>query len=61
MPSGESLVRQFLYGQRFFESNFGERCKTFWLPDTFGYSKSHVSLYPCGVKEGRHEGGMRGG
>ncbi|MCJ1445098.1 MAG: Alpha-mannosidase 2C1 [Stictis urceolatum] len=38
MPSGESLVRQFLYGQRFFESHFGERCKTFWLPDTFGYS-----------------------
>ncbi|PSR82166.1 glycosyl hydrolase family 38 domain-containing protein [Coniella lustricola] len=38
MPSGESLVRQFVYGQRFFESNFGERCKTFWLPDTFGYS-----------------------
>ncbi|KAI2629734.1 glycoside hydrolase family 38 protein [Hypoxylon sp. NC1633] len=38
MPSGESLVRQFLYGQRFFQSNFGERCRTFWLPDTFGYS-----------------------
>lgn len=38
MPSGESLVRQFIYGQRFFESNFGERCQTFWLPDTFGYS-----------------------
>lgn len=38
MPSGESLVRQFIYGQRFFESNFGERCRTFWLPDTFGYS-----------------------
>lgn len=38
MPSGESLVRQFLYGQRFFQGNFGERCKTFWLPDTFGYS-----------------------
>ncbi|KAL1635531.1 Glycoside hydrolase, 38 vacuolar alpha mannosidase [Neofusicoccum ribis] len=38
MPSGESLVRQFLYGQRFFESHFGQRCKTFWLPDTFGYS-----------------------
>jgi len=38
MPSGESLVRQFLYGQRFFQSNFGERCQTFWLPDTFGYS-----------------------
>ncbi|KAL8708342.1 MAG: hypothetical protein Q9225_007616 [Loekoesia sp. 1 TL-2023] len=38
LPSGESLVRQFLYGQRYFESRFGERCKTFWLPDTFGYS-----------------------
>ncbi|KAI9682882.1 MAG: Glycoside hydrolase, 38 vacuolar alpha mannosidase [Trizodia sp. TS-e1964] len=38
MPGGESLVRQFLYGQRFFESHFGERCTTFWLPDTFGYS-----------------------
>jgi alpha-mannosidase len=38
MPSGESLVRQFLHGQRYFESRFGERCTTFWLPDTFGYS-----------------------
>ena len=38
IPSGESLARQFLYGQRFFQSRFGERCRTFWLPDTFGYS-----------------------
>lgn len=38
MPSGESLVRQFFYGQRFFEAEFGARCRTFWLPDTFGYS-----------------------
>lgn len=38
MPSGESLVRQFLYGQRFFEKHFGQRSQTFWLPDTFGYS-----------------------
>lgn len=38
MPSGESLVRQFLYGQRFFQSHFGERSRVFWLPDTFGYS-----------------------
>jgi alpha-mannosidase len=38
MPSGESLVRQFVAGQRFFESRFGQRCRTFWLPDTFGYS-----------------------
>lgn len=38
MPSGESLVRQFLHGQRFFEEEFGRRCTEFWLPDTFGYS-----------------------
>ena len=44
MPSGESLVRQFLYGQRFFESHFGDRCRTFWLPDTFGYSSQLPQL-----------------
>ncbi|KAI9748942.1 MAG: Glycoside hydrolase, 38 vacuolar alpha mannosidase [Candelina submexicana] len=44
MPSGESLVRQFLYGQRYFESHFGERCQTFWLPDTFGYSSQLPQL-----------------
>ncbi|KAI9835170.1 MAG: hypothetical protein M1819_002540 [Sarea resinae] len=44
MPSGESLVRQFLYGQRFFESHFGDRCTTFWLPDTFGYSSQLPQL-----------------
>ncbi|EFJ52516.1 hypothetical protein VOLCADRAFT_115992, partial [Volvox carteri f. nagariensis] len=38
LPSGESLIRQFLYGQRFFEAHFGSRCDVFWLPDTFGYS-----------------------
>ncbi|KFA76595.1 hypothetical protein S40288_08132 [Stachybotrys chartarum IBT 40288] len=44
MPSGESLVRQFFYGQRFFESEFGTRCRTFWLPDTFGYSSQLPQL-----------------
>ena len=38
LPSGESLVRQFITGQRYFESRFGERSSTFWLPDTFGYA-----------------------
>ncbi|KAF8878221.1 glycoside hydrolase family 38 protein [Infundibulicybe gibba] len=36
MPSGEALIRQFLFGQRFFESRFGKRCETAWLPDSFG-------------------------
>ena len=38
VPSGEAFCRQFLYGQRYFETNFGERHTVFWLPDTFGYS-----------------------
>ena len=38
VPCGESLVRQFLYGQRFFERELGRRCREFWQPDVFGYS-----------------------
>ncbi|HEY1683150.1 MAG TPA: alpha-mannosidase [Tepidisphaeraceae bacterium] len=38
IPSGESLIRQFLFGQRFFEKEFGARCKEFWNPDVFGYN-----------------------
>ena len=38
IPSGESLVRQFLHGQRWFESRFGRRCTEFWNPDVFGYN-----------------------
>ncbi|KAJ8002432.1 hypothetical protein DPEC_G00158840 [Dallia pectoralis] len=38
LPSGESMVRQFLEGQRFFQKEFGNYCREFWLPDTFGYS-----------------------
>ncbi|HET7170463.1 MAG TPA: glycoside hydrolase family 38 C-terminal domain-containing protein, partial [Gaiellales bacterium] len=38
IPSGESLVRQFLHGQRFFEREFGRRCREFWNPDVFGYN-----------------------
>jgi alpha-mannosidase len=38
LPSGESLVRQFLYGQRYFEQELNTRCSVLWLPDVFGYS-----------------------
>jgi alpha-mannosidase len=38
LPSGESLCRQYLYGQRYFQSKFGVRCREAWLPDTFGYA-----------------------
>ena len=36
-PSGESLVRQGLYGQRYFQSRFGTRSRVSWIPDSFGF------------------------
>ena len=36
--AGESVVRQLLYGQRYFEKHFGATCDTAWLPDCFGFS-----------------------
>ncbi|UYQ78180.1 glycosyl hydrolase-related protein [Glutamicibacter sp. JL.03c] len=44
MPSGESLARQFLYGQKFFRDEFGVRSKGVWLPDSFGYSPALPQL-----------------
>jgi alpha-mannosidase len=38
LSGGESLVRQILYGTRFFREEFGLECRYLWLPDVFGYS-----------------------
>lgn len=38
VPSGESLVRQFLYGKHYIKEEFGKETKLLWLPDVFGYS-----------------------
>lgn len=38
LSSGESLVRQILYGKNFFKKEFGVDSKVLWLPDVFGYS-----------------------
>lgn len=38
LTSGESLVRQILYGTRFLREEFGVECAYLWLPDVFGYS-----------------------
>ncbi|GAA4755409.1 glycoside hydrolase family 38 C-terminal domain-containing protein [Amnibacterium soli] len=38
MPGGESLVRQFLQGKRFFLEEFDLESDEVWLPDSFGYS-----------------------
>lgn len=40
IPCEESLVRQELYGQKFWQEEFGHYVRLRWLPDTFGYSAS---------------------
>lgn len=44
MPTGESFVRQLLYGQRYFEKMFGKRHTVCWLPDCFGFSPALPQL-----------------
>lgn len=38
IPSGESLVRQILFGSRFIKEEFNQDTHYLWLPDVFGYS-----------------------
>lgn len=38
VPGGEALVRQGLYGQRYFHSRFGVMAQTGWNVDTFGHA-----------------------
>ncbi|MEZ0069611.1 alpha-mannosidase [Streptacidiphilus sp. MAP12-20] len=38
MVGGEAMVRQFLYGKRFFLDEFGIETEEVWLPDSFGYT-----------------------
>ena len=36
--SGESMVRQILYGKRYMQQKLGVDSRVLWLPDVFGYS-----------------------
>lgn len=40
LAGGEALVRQILYGQRFWQEEFGVTVDNVWLPDVFGYTGS---------------------
>lgn len=46
MPTGESFVRQLLYGIRYFDRMFGRERRTNvnWLPDCFGFSPAFPQL-----------------
>ena len=45
MPDGESLVRQILYGKRYFQEKFGVDIKIGWNPDSFGYNWQLPQIY----------------
>ncbi|MGI6106433.1 MAG: alpha-mannosidase [Lachnospiraceae bacterium] len=50
MPSGEALVRQVLYGKKYYREMFGVDSRILWLPDTFGYSAALPQILAgCGV------------
>ncbi len=38
VTGGEALIRQLLYGKKFYKKEFGEDINNLWLPDVFGYS-----------------------
>ena len=51
LTSGESLVRQFMYGKRFFREEFGQDNEILWLPDVFGYSAALPQIMKkCGIR-----------
>ena len=51
IPSGESLVRQFLFGTRYMRDELGAECSILWLPDVFGYSWALPQIIAkCGLK-----------
>ncbi len=50
MAGGESLVRQFVYGKRWFREEFGVDSRVAWMPDTFGFAGSLPQIMKgCGV------------
>lgn len=51
LVSGESLIRQFLYGQQYFLEKFGKIVPIAWLPDTFGFPQQLPQICKlCGIE-----------
>lgn len=50
VSSGESLIRQFMHGKRYFKDEFGVESELMWLPDVFGYSGALPQIMAgCGI------------
>jgi alpha-mannosidase len=51
ISGGESLIRQFVHGKRFYKEELGVDSEMLWLPDVFGYSGALPQIMRgCGVK-----------
>lgn len=51
VPSAESLIRQVLYGNRYFQREFGVSSQEFMLPDCFGFPAAlPTALAHCGLR-----------
>jgi alpha-mannosidase len=48
LPSGESIARQIVHGQRWFAEHFGVTCTEVWIPDVFGYPGSLPQIFAAG-------------
>lgn len=51
IPGGESLIRQLMYGKKFFSEELGITSELLWLPDVFGFSAALPQILKgCGIK-----------
>ena len=51
LVSGESLIRQLLYGQQYYQEKFGKITKVAWLPDSFGFTWQLPQIFKqCGIE-----------
>lgn len=51
LVSGESLIRQLIYGQQYYQEKFGKMSQVAWLPDSFGFTWQLPQIFKlCGIE-----------
>ena len=51
LVSGESLIRQLIYGQAYYQDKFGKISTVAWLPDSFGFTWQLPQIFKqCGIE-----------
>lgn len=51
IAGGEALIRQLLYGKKYYKEVFDVDSQVLWLPDTFGYTAALPQILKgCGIK-----------